>query len=638
MKNRFKVKDEIMSLDEYLTKAADDPSMYATAAERMLTAIGEPEIIDTSKEPRLGRVFENRLLKRYKTFDDFYGLESVIEKVVDYFKHAAQGLEEKRQILYFLGPVGGGKSSIAERLKTLMEKEPFYALCVKTEEGKAEISPIFDNPLGLFKPEDATTLGIPARALTGRVSPWALKRIEEFDGDISKFNVIKLYPNQAKQIAISKTEPGDDNTQDISSLVGKIDIRKLEYYSQDDPDAYRYNGGLCLGNRGILEFVEMFKAPIKILHPLLTATQEGNFKGTEALPPIPFEGMVIAHSNEAEWETFRNNKNNEAFIDRVCIIKVPYNLRVTEEEKIYEKLINQSSIADAPLAPHTLHMLAEFSVLSSLELAEGEDMIVKMKVYNGDDIKKQYASAKSLFEYKDLASSNEGFFGLSTRSAYKILSKVYNFDSEELGANPVHLLHILKTYVKEEDISEDLRDYWNSIISERLEKDYIDKIRKDIQSAFLESASEYGQHVFEKYLSYADYWIQDQDYRDPETGQIYNKHSLNDFLEEVEKPAGINNPKEFRYEIVQFVLRYKATHGGKSPSWLGYERIKDVIEQKIFAKTEDFLPQLTFTNIKDEEAQRRTNNFLKNMMDKGYTQRQTRLITEWFKKVTQANK
>ena len=222
-------------------------------------------------------------------------MEETIEQIVSYFRHAAQGLEEKKQILYLLGPVGGGKSSLAEKLKTLMEKVPFYAL---------KGSPVNESPLGLFNPvEDGPILeedyGIPRRYLKGIMSPWAVKRLHEFNGDITRFKVVKLHPSVQQQIAVAKTEPGDENNQDISSLVGKIDIRKLEQFSQDDPDAYSYSGGLCRANQGLLEFVEMFKAPIKVLHPLLTATQEGNYKGTEGFPAIPFDGIILAHSNES---------------------------------------------------------------------------------------------------------------------------------------------------------------------------------------------------------------------------------------------------------------------------------------------------------------------------------------------------
>src|ERR1700761_9400566 len=356
-----------ISLEDYLRGCSDDPMMYASAAERLLKAIGEPNLVDTSMDQRFGRIFLNRTIKVYPAFEDFYGMEETIERIVGFFRHAAQGLEERKQVLYLLGPVGGGKSSLAERLKLLMEKEPIYVL-----KAGDEISPIFESPLGLFDPnlmgkEIEERYGIPRRRLTGTISPWAVKRLEEFGGDISKFSVIRMQPSRLKQICVAKTEPGDENNQDVSSLVGKVDIRKLEMYSQNDPDAYSFSGGLNRTTQGLMEFVEMFKAPIKMLHPLLTATQEGNYAGTENIGGIPFQGIILAHSNEAEWQSFKNNKNNEAFIDRISVIKVPYCVRSTEERKIYEKLLQNSELSSSPCAPSTLDILARFSVLSRLK-------------------------------------------------------------------------------------------------------------------------------------------------------------------------------------------------------------------------------------------------------------------------------
>ncbi|MEM1397073.1 MAG: PrkA family serine protein kinase, partial [Pseudomonadota bacterium] len=416
--NYTRAKQEAMSLRDYLLAARDDPMMYATAAERMVAAIGEAEMLDTSKDPRLSRIFFNRTIRAYKAFEGFYGMEDTVERIVSYFRHAAQGLEEKRQVLYLLGPVGGGKSSLAERLKDLMEVHPIYVL----KAGK-EISPVFESPLGLFQSDDLMSLldekyGIEKRRLTGMMSPWAVKRLDEFGGDISKFEVVKLFPSKLRQIAVAKTEPGDENNQDISALVGKVDIRKLEHFSQDDTDAYSYSGGLCRANQGLLEFVEMFKAPIKVLHPLLTATQEGNYVGTEALGPIPFQGTILAHSNESEWQTFRNNKNNEAFLDRISVIKVPYSLRVTEERKIYEKLLVSSELSEASCAPETLGLLARFSVLTRLREHENSNLYSKLRVYDGERLKDSDPKAKTLQEYKDAAGVDEGMDGISTRFAY----------------------------------------------------------------------------------------------------------------------------------------------------------------------------------------------------------------------------
>ena len=398
-----RTREEEFTIQEYLEICKRDRMAYASAAERMLMAIGEPEVIDTRHDSRLSRVFSNKMIRVYPAFRDFFGMEEVIEQVVAYFRHAAQGLEEKKQILYLLGPVGGGKSSIAEKLKELTERVPFYAI---------KGSPVNESPLGLFNfDEDGPILeeqyGIPRRYLRAIPSPWAVKRLHEFNGDISQFRVVKRYPSVLKQVGVAKTEPGDENNQDISSLVGKVDIRKLESYAQDDPDAYSYSGGLCLANQGLLEFVEMFKAPIKVLHPLLTATQEGNFKGTEGFGAIPFDGIVLAHSNESEWKQFRNNKNNEAFLDRIYIVKVPYCLRVSDEIKIYDKLIRNSSLGGAPCAPGTLKMMAQFAVLSRLKDPENSSLYSKMLVYDGENLKDTDPKAKSHQEYRDFAGVDE---------------------------------------------------------------------------------------------------------------------------------------------------------------------------------------------------------------------------------------
>src|SRR5262245_56521215 len=443
--------DEELSLDEYLDLCRKDPSAYATPAERMLAAIGEPELIDTRHDQRLSRIFANRIIKRYPAFAEFYGMEDAIAQIVAFFKHAAQGLEERKQIRYLLGPVGGGKSSIAERLKMLMELKPVYAL---------KGSPVNELPLGLFSPEQyGDTLeaeyGIPRRYLTGIMSPWAIKRLKEFGGDISQFRVVRIQPSVLKQVAIAKTEPGDENNQDISSLVGKVDIRKLDRFAQDDPDAYSYSGGLCLANQGMLEFVEMFKAPIKMLHPLLTATQEGNYKGTEGFSAIPFGGLILAHSNESEWQTFRNNRNNEAFLDRIYIVKVPYCLQVSEEVKIYQKLLRHSALANSPCAPGTLEMMAQYSVLSRLKEPENSSIYSKMRVYDGESLKDTDPKAKSYQEYRDYAGPDEGMNGASTRFAYKILSTVFNYDQTEVAANPVHLMYVLEQRIAREDFPDE---------------------------------------------------------------------------------------------------------------------------------------------------------------------------------------
>ena len=624
------------SLREYLMLCREDPTTYATAAERMVAAIGEPVVIDTAHDARFGRIFMNRSIKQYPAFSDFYGMEETIERIVGFFKHAAQGLEERKQILYLLGPVGGGKSSLAERLKALMEKLPIYVL-----KAGDQTSPCFESPLGLFDPDSMGAVlqdkyNIPRRYLSGLMSPWAVKRVGEFDGDISKFTVVKLYPSKLKQVGIAKAEPGDENNQDVSSLVGKVDIRKLEFYSQNDPDAYSYSGALNLTSQGLLEFVEMFKAPIKMLHPLLTATQENNYVGTESVGAIPYQGIVLAHSNEAEWQSFKNNKNNEAFIDRICVVKVPYCLRANEESQIYRKLVQSSDLSMAPCAPGTLEMLSQFCVLTRLKEHENSNLFSKMRVYNGENLKDVDPKAKSMQEYRDVAGVDEGMTGISTRFAFKVLSETYNFDIEEVAADPVHLMYVMESAIRREQFPDAVEKQYIDFIKSELSQRYAEFIGNEIQKAYLESYGDYGQNLFDRYVAYADAWVEDQDYKDPDTGQLFDRKMLDQELSKIEKPAGIANPKDFRFEVVKFALRARAANHGKNPSWTSYEKIREVIEKRMFSQVEDLLPVISFSSKADKDTEKKHTEFVARMVSRGYTARQTRRLVEWYMRVNKA--
>jgi len=625
-----------MSLHDYLDLCRSDPVAYASAAERMLESIGEPKVIDTSKDARFSRIFQNRTIKIYPYFSDFYGMEDTIERIVGFLRHAAQGLEERKQILYLLGPVGGGKSSLAERLKQLMEEQPIYVL-----KAGDQVSPIYESPLGLFDPDKHGDMlekeyKIPRRKLTGLCSGWAVKRLDEFGGDLSKFKVVRLHPSKLRQIGVAKTEPGDENNQDISSLVGKVDIRKLEFYGQEDPDAYSYSGGLNITTQGILEFVEMFKAPLKMLHPLLTATQENNYMGSESIGALPYHGIILAHSNEAEWKSFKANRNNEAFLDRICVIKVPYCLRADEEVKIYEKLLAQSDLGEATCAPGTLDMMARFSVLTRLKPHENSSLYSKMRVYNGESLKDTDPQAKTVQEYRDAAGVDEGMTGLSTRFAYKVLAETFNFDNEEVAADPVHLMYVLEQSVRREQFPDETEQQYLSFIKDELAPRYAEYIGKEIQKAYLESYEDYGQNLFDRYIAYADAWVENQDYKDPDTGQILDREMLDKELSKTEKPAGIANPKDFRNEVVKYALRQRAEAGGRNPRWTSYEKIREVIEERMFSQVEELLPVISFGTKKDSETEEKHHAFLERMVAHGYTERQVRRLVEWYMRVRKA--
>ena len=631
--------DEEMGLEDFLHTCKGDRMAYASAHECVLEAIGKPRLVNTADDARLSRIFQNRVIQTWDTFSDFHGMEETLMSLYAYFLHAAQGLEERKQVLYLLGPVGGGKSSLAEKIKSLCEQFPIYTL---KDSVSGKVSPLLESPLGLF-PRDKygaqmeDRYGIPRRALTGIASPWALKRLKEFKGDLSKFRVVRLMPSVLNQIGIVKTEPGDENTQDISSLVGKVDLRMLEQFAQDDPDAYSYSGALCLGSARCVEFVEMFKAPLKVLNPILTATQEGNFKGTEALPALPFTGFIMAHSNEAEWLKFRNNKDNEAFIDRVYLVKVPYCLRVDEEVRIYEKMLTASTLSEAPCAPQTLRTLAEFSVLSRLAVPENSSVFSKLRSYNGETLKDVDPRSKSVKEYRDDAGMQEGFSGLSTRWAFKTISAAFNRDPSEIAADPVNLLVVLEDRLAKEDIQEEYKRRLRGHIKEWIVPRFAEFLEKELQMSYLDAYGEYGQNLFDRYVTYADKWLLDEDWRDPDTGMQYSRDALNDELEKIEKPAGISNPKDFRNEVVNFVLRARAH--GKNPHWTSYEKLRVVIEKRMFSKTEDILPIISFEAKGSQEMEERHKSFVNRMAARGYTEKQVRRLVDWymhFKKSTQS--
>lgn len=634
---------ENMGLVDFFGRCHDDRATFSTAPERMVKAIGEPVRVDTASDPRLSRIFMNRTILQYPAFSDFYGMEDTVERIVGYYKHAAQGLEERKQIVYLLGPVGGGKSSLAERLKQLMEKNPVYVVSYMKDPKKPddlEMSPVFESPLALvsasrYHEKMRNDYSVPVRYLNLVQSPWLIKRWDMAKGDLSRFRVVRVMPSTLKQIGIAKTEPGDENNQDISSLVGKTDIRMLEKFSQNDTDAYSYSGSLCRANQGLMEFVEMFKAPIKVLHPLLTATQEQNYMGTEQISAIPFNGMVLAHSNEAEWQTFKNNKNNEAFIDRICVIKVPYCLRITDEQEIYKKMIGSSELGDMPCAPATYEMMAQWSVLSRLKAHENSPAWSKMQVYDGQNIKETDPRARSIQEYRDAAGIDEGMDGGSTRFAFKVLSATFNHDATEVAADPVHLMFNLEQAIKREQLGKDKEDLYINFIKSDLLPRYAEFIGNEIQTAYLEAYDDFGQTMFDRYINFADAWMQDVEYKDPDTGSMFDRDYLNQELEKIEKSAGIANPKDFRHECVNFVLRQQK--GGKHVKWTDYEKLRKVIEKKMFTNVEELLPVISFGKKTTTEDDKKHEGFVARMMEKGYTEKQVRRMVEWFMRTRKAS-
>jgi serine protein kinase len=318
------------------------------------------------------------------------------------------------------------------------------------------------------------------------------------------------------------------------------------------------------------------------------------------------------------------------------VIKVPYVLRVEEECRIYQKLIKQSELGRAPCAPETLRMLSQFSVLTRMRPHENSSFYSKMRVYNGESLRDTDPQAKSVQEYRDVAGLDEGMTGISTRFAFKVLSQTFNYDTSEVAADPVHLMYILEQAIKREQFAEEKEKAYLDFIKSDLLPRYAEYIGSEVQKAYLESYGEYGQNLFDRYIAYADAWIEEQDYKDPDTGQIFNREILDAELAKLERPAGIANAKDFRNEVVKFALRARAQNAGRNPAWTSYEKLREVIEKRMFSQVEDLLPVISFGTKKDGETDRKHAQFVERMRARGYTERQVRRLVEWYTRVSKA--
>ncbi|HEY9585855.1 MAG TPA: PrkA family serine protein kinase [Candidatus Paceibacterota bacterium] len=625
-----------MTIDEYLEEAKANPRMYQSSHAAMVEAFGEPRMLNTREEdPRLSRIYENRILQVFEPFEEeFFGMYDVIQNIYKYLLSGSQGLDAMHKILYLLGPVGGGKSSLVEKLKQLAEKVPMRVLAMVDEKGKTVISPVYESPLGLFSEAGIRTriakmFDIPLRAFPRIMSPWANKRLEEAKGDLSHFRVVELLPSIVDQIGIGVATPGDDTNQDTSTLVGKTDIRRLEQFAQNDPDAYSFSGALCVGQR-MMEFVEMFKAPIKTLNPLLPATMENYFTGTEQIGAIPFHGVIVAHSNEAEWSSFKTNKRNEAFLDRVSLVQVPYVLAVSDEIRIYEKLVRNSTLRSKPCAPETLRALATFFVSTRVYEDPKSTLLAKLRVYDGDNVKETDLKAKPINEYRTAAGVSEGMTGESTRFAFEVLANTFNFDPAEIAADPVHLLNVLEQMVMQKQFDDEKQKrYIGTFLKDIVYKQVKKAVDQAIHDAYFDAGNEFGQSLYDRYILLAEHWLEDTDCRDPDSGVVLDREEVNKQLEAIEKPAGIGNPKDFRGEVYRHTLRYAAKHDGRMPNWRENEQMRKVLEKKMFENVEEMLPVISFGRKSSKEMEERHNAFVARMVQKGWTENMVRRMVEF---------
>lgn len=619
---------ETLTLNEYLELIKTDPSAYATAQERFLTAAGKPSIIDTSLDQRLASVFAGKKIEIYPAFKDvLFGMEEDVASVMSFIKNAAQGLEEANKILFILGDVATGKSTFVNRMKFLMESQPVYVLA--TEEGI--ITPGFENPLGLFIQHldiFVEEFNIAPRYFPTCLSSWSQLRLKEYEGDRSRFKVVKMYPSISRQEMITKTEPLDDNNADQSTLIGKVNMRQLQYFAQNHPDAYNYSGALCRGNRGLVEMAEMYKANIKTLSPLLEATQSHNFNGLEQIGSLPFNGLLVSHSNKSEYARIASDKNNEAILDRTTVVKFHVPLRYTENELIFKRMVNESLLSTNPIVPDVYNILAKFKVLTSLEEIDRSNLYSKMCVYNGDNVKNEDNRALPYADYKLVASQDEGLSGMSNRVLFGILAKTFNYHTEEISADPVTLFAVLKDEIIKMQLASDLEKKYLGFITEWLEPKYVQNLKKQFQSAYIESYGDYAQAKFDTYFELANAWRKGIDYNDPVTGVRMDTDKLHSRLVEFERAGSIGDYKDFRNEAVMFILEERSKN--KNVKWSSYRKLADVIEKSVFKTMEDMLPIISFGAKTSKKEQQAHDRFVENMIKLGYTHNQVRNLVGYY--------
>jgi serine protein kinase len=621
--------DACIPMMEYLTSWASDSGLSANTAGRLLQAIGKPTIVDTSKDPILGRIFDNRTIQAYSRFADLFGVEEAIQTLVEFIRQASVGLEAEKQVIYLFGPTGSGKSTVIERLKHMMEEVAVWVLAVKNEDGTVTPSPVFENPLGLF---DAVRHGaklqerfkIPIRRLRAPHSRWAADQLARFEGDISKFFVLRVMPSMVTRTCIARIEPGDE-MPDVGAVIGYA----AESGKHED---YIYSGAFNRTGQGLVEFFEMFKAHPRLLLPLLGATQEWKYAGTGDVGEIPFTGIILAHSNEAEWTTFKGRAENKPFLERITPLQFPYSLRLTEEMKIYRKYMAESEFT-GPVAPDALEVAARLAIFSRI----ADTSIARLRTYDGLPPleKKDGEKPKTFNELRSEKDWREGMGdGVSPRAMFKVLADAAGDDLDENGIDPVSVFLKLERLMPQQKWTTFGSKGAGSILTQDVLPFIKERITRTIQEVSFEDYERHARTEFDKYVAYATAWSYDELYKDPDTDDVKDREAQNKELNKWETGASITNIKKFRDDLVKFVMRYKGDAASQdTPVWFAIpEETRLMIEHNMLPKKADLEPLITFGLHRDAKEQEKHDGFVRRLCARGFTSRQARRVVDWYLK------
>lgn len=595
---------------DYLEIVQQNPKVVKLAHERIYDLIvGENvKIIKTEEDSRLRRIYGHDIIKKYAFFKDFYGIDKIIMKLARYFYAAAMQGEESRQVLYLVGPVGSGKSSIVETLKRKLEQsDPIYALAG---------CPMGEEPLHLIPKQIRAKFEKMLKIkVEGELCPVCQYRLKhEFNGEYEKFPVETVSFSMQERKGIGVVPPVDPNNQDTSVLIGSVDISKLDLYAEDDPRVFSLNGAFNVGNRGLVEFIEVFKNDVEYLHTMITATQEKLIPSPGKGALIYFDGLIIAHSNEAEWNKFKSDHTNEAILDRIVKIEVPYCLELNEEEKIYQKLLKESKF-EAHLAPHTIKVAAMFAVLSRLNPSNKVEPLVKLKIYNGEEIVENGASKRlDITELREEA-PREGMYGISPRFIAKALDDCLS-EADGNCINPLAVLEALIKAVKELSLGEDDKKRYLEFLQDTIKKEYNKLLQVEVTKAFVVGYQEQAEHLFNNYLDHAEAFINKTKIKDNNTGEELEPDE--DFLRSIEEHLGITKTaaKGFRQDVTSYM--FALMRKGVNVDYNCYEPLKEAIEKKLTASVKELSRIITKAKVRDNEQKKKYNAMVEEMKRNGY--------------------
>jgi serine protein kinase len=599
------------TLLDYLAIVQENPKAAMLAHQRMYELLTGPgvETIKTEEQPRLKRIYGSDTIKQYSYFkNDFYGIDKSIMKIMRYLHSAAMKGEESRQVLYLVGPVGAGKSSLMEALKRALETSPpIYVV---------KDCPMREEPLHLIpkhlRAQFEEILGVKIEGDLCPVCRWRLKN--EYNGEFERFPVTTAEFSIRSRKGIGVVPPVDPNNQDTSVLSGSVDISKMDLYAEDDPRVLSLNGAFNVGNRGIVEFIEVFKNDVEYLHTMITATQEKSIPSPGKGAMIYFDGIILAHSNEAEWNKFKSDHTNEAILDRIVKVEVPYCLELDEEIKIYRKMLKNSSF-DAHIAPHTMEVASMFAILSRLAPSAKVDPLTKLKIYNGEDIVEKGSTKKiDISELKEEA-AREGMTGISTRFIMKSLDTALS-ESESNCINPLAILDTLVKAVKETAIADDDKKRYLSFLQDTVKKEYSKILEKEVTRAFIIGYQEQAESLFNNYLDHSEAFVNATKIKDRNTGEELEPDVK--FLQSIEEQIGITGTaaRGFRQDVTAYM--FSVLRSGGKIDYRSYEPLKEAIEKKLTASVKELSRVITQTRVRDREQDTKFNAMVEEMKTNGY--------------------